>query len=266
MLISSRIVQFLVYLYHIAGLIVCLYSKTSLHHLLFIDYNFAKGLLFPFLIAIACFFYFLTCTGPGFATSDESPFIQDPEHSWHCSICNITPPLRTTHCRKCGRCVLRRDHHCPWLGTCVGLNNHLFFVLYLVFDSIVFIIFIKDTYPVTKLNDDSFIQWFFTSFLCAIICAVGVFGFLQSLLLLPFHIFLILMNKTTWESNKSDHISYLKGWYSTIGPFSRGILLNIKEFVTMRWKNPTYQFPSGSRMEIWKEENSFLVNDKYECC
>ena len=188
------------------------------------------------------------------------------EHYTYCSICNITPPLRSVHCKKCGKCVLRRDHHCPWLGICVGLKNHFFFVLYLFFDSITFFIFIRESYPVTKLNDDSFIRWFFTSFLCAIICAIGVFGFLQTIFLLPFHIFLALMNKTTWESLKASKTPYLKEWYSSIGPFSRGILLNIKEFITMRWDIPLYQYPFGPRLEQWKEENSFLVNDKYECC
>lgn len=263
---SSRIIRSLVYLYHIAGLIVCLYSKTNLHRLLFIDHNYIKGLFFPILIIIACFSYHLACSNPGFATIDESPFVQDDDHYWFCSICNITPPLRSTHCKKCGRCVLRRDHHCPWLGTCVGLDNHLFFVIYLFIDSITFYIFINESYDVTKLNDDSFIQWFLTSFLCAIICAIGIFGFLQTFFLLLFHGFLVLMNKTTWESLKSGRIQYLKGWHYSIGPFSRGLLMNIYEFVTMRWNHPLYLYPSGPKLDQWKEENSFLVNDKYECC
>lgn len=237
-----------------------------MHRLLFVDHNYFIGLFFPILIIIVCFSYSLACSSPGYATIDESPFIQDNEHYSYCSICNITPPLRSTHCKKCGKCVLRRDHHCPWLGTCVGLNNHFFFVIYLIIDCIAFFIFIKESYPVTKLNDNSFIWWFLTSFLCAIICAVGVFGFLQTFFLLPFHIFLILMNKTTWESLKSGRIPYLKNWNSSIGPFSRGILMNIKEFVTMRWNNPLYQYPSGEKLDQWKEDNSFLVNDKYECC
>lgn len=261
---NAIFIQFLVYLYHIAGLIVCLYSPTDLHRSLFIEHHFSQ-IHFIILIIVALIFYNLTCQGPGFVTYDSTPFIQD-DYTSHCSICRINQPLRSTHCKKCGRCVIRRDHHCPWLGTCVGRQNHFFFVVYLFFDTIVFFLFVKQTYPLTKLNNSNFFVWLMTSFLGAVLCFFGVFGFLQTLCLLPFHIFLILTNKTTWESLKSTSIPYMKDWTSSISPFSQGLFQNIREFVTMRWNHPTYQFPSGARYEKWKNDNSFLVNDSYECC
>ena len=260
----KQTVNFLVYFYHTIGIIVCLYSDTDFHQNLFLHNNFTC-LYFPILILLSCYFYYLTCLGPGYVSCDESPFIQNSEHPWHCNICNITPPLRASHCKKCGRCILRRDHHCPWLGVCIGLENHFFYILYLFFESIVFFLFMKQTFPVTS-KDSPFIEWIFTSFLCAIICSVGAFGFIQTILLLPFHIFLAILNKTTWESLKSSTISYLKDWTSIISPFSHGLLNNIYEFITMRWNHPNYQIPTGEKLEQWKHDNSFLVNDTYECC
>ncbi|OHT01229.1 DHHC zinc finger domain containing protein [Tritrichomonas foetus] len=263
---SFQIVHFLVYLYHIAGFLVCLYSDTKFHQKLFNkDQTDFSVLLFPILIILACYFYYLTSKGPGFVEIDELPFCQK-DYSWHCNICNLTPPLRSTHCKKCQRCVLRRDHHCPWLGVCVGMENHFFFIVFLLFDSIVFFKFMIESFPVTQKSDTDFIEWIFTSFLCAIVCAVGAFGFIQTSILFPFHVFLAITNKTTWESLKSDTITYMKGWYSSLSPFSRGMKMNIYEFVTMRWNHPIYELPQGSRLEQWKMENSFLVNDSYECC
>jgi hypothetical protein len=114
--------------------------------------------------------------------------------------------------------------------------------------------------------DANFVVWFFTGFLSAVIVAVSSFGLFQTLILLPMHIFMMCLNRTTWEAITSSSVLYLKDWPFGFSPFSKGIIGNIKEFVTMRSSHPRYHIPTGEAVQAWKAANSFLVNDKYECC
>lgn len=54
----------------------------------------------------------------------------------YCLKCRRPRPLRAHHCSLCGRCILRMDHHCPWIGNCVGINNHRYFVQFLVYSAL----------------------------------------------------------------------------------------------------------------------------------
>ena len=56
-----------------------------------------------------------------------------------CPDCEIVRTPRSRHCGICNRCVERYDHHCPWLNTCVGVNNHSYFLVFilLLFTSLV---------------------------------------------------------------------------------------------------------------------------------
>ncbi|CAH8667882.1 unnamed protein product [Heterobilharzia americana] len=53
-----------------------------------------------------------------------------------CTTCFIRKPLRSKHCSTCDRCVARFDHHCPWIYNCVGMQNHFYFIVYLLATSI----------------------------------------------------------------------------------------------------------------------------------
>ncbi|KAK2196694.1 Palmitoyltransferase [Babesia duncani] len=55
----------------------------------------------------------------------------------HCKWCCKYKPDRTHHCRVCGNCVLKMDHHCPWVNNCIGWRNHKFFILSLLYGSMV---------------------------------------------------------------------------------------------------------------------------------
>ena len=57
----------------------------------------------------------------------------------YCVICKKPKPPRAQHCKKCNRCILRCDHHCPWVGNCIGFNNEKFYILLLLYTSILLI-------------------------------------------------------------------------------------------------------------------------------
>lgn len=50
-----------------------------------------------------------------------------------CNKCKQYKPPRTHHCRVCDRCVLRMDHHCVWINNCVGHKNYKCFLLFLLY-------------------------------------------------------------------------------------------------------------------------------------
>ncbi|XP_044293135.1 palmitoyltransferase ZDHHC13 isoform X2 [Varanus komodoensis] len=54
-----------------------------------------------------------------------------------CTSCLVKKPLRSMHCSICNSCVARYDQHCIWIGQCIGVGNHCYFVLFLLFLSVV---------------------------------------------------------------------------------------------------------------------------------
>ena len=260
----STKVFYLVYFYHFTGFAVCLASQTRIHKQLFVDHEISKSLYFITVWFFATFFYHLTIKGPGYPDVSESAM--DGHERWFCKRCNMSPPLRSSHCNTCGRCILRRDHHCPWLGCCVGMENHLFFLLFLFFETLNLQQFISQTWPAAQVQHPSFIFWFFTSFPCSVIWAVAILSIFQTIILLPIHFTLMLLNQTTWELFKSGSVTYMRDWKLGFSPFSKGFLQNIKEFCTMRWNHPLYEIPEGEALDQWRRDNIWLVNDWYECC
>lgn len=74
-----------------------------------------------------------------------------------CTRCYIVKPDRVHHCRRCGRCVIRMDHHCPAIGKCVQLRNHKFFLIFLVYATL---LCIYAFFSMTPLLVNAFIRFY----------------------------------------------------------------------------------------------------------
>lgn len=222
--------------------------------------------VYTIIVILTIYFYLKTCTDPGYIDSDDNVAILQKDTLFYCEKCQLYIPVRSSHCNKCNRCVLRKDHHCVYFGTCIGMRNHLFFMLFLAFE-IVFCCLSLKTFSTGILNGVSLKEWFLKSFLSSLLFGGSIVIMFQPIILFPQHFYLALMNKTTWENLCKKKITYLSNWTKSFSPFSRGIIGNFKEFVLMRWKTPVYSVPNDEEsFNKWKAENSFLTNDKYECC
>jgi len=49
-----------------------------------------------------------------------------------CPTCHIQKPMRSKHCTSWDRCVARFDHFCPWINNSIGVDNHTFFLYWLM--------------------------------------------------------------------------------------------------------------------------------------
>ena len=57
-----------------------------------------------------------------------------------CPDCKTIRTSRSRHCMICKHCVERFDHHCPWINNCVGVRNHNYFLMYVLFETLLLVI------------------------------------------------------------------------------------------------------------------------------
>ncbi|KAL5709549.1 protein S-acyltransferase [Ranunculus cassubicifolius] len=160
---------------------------------------------------------------PGMVPDSFVPDIEDEENPIHeikrkggdlrfCQKCSHYKPPRAHHCRVCKRCVLRMDHHCIWINNCVGHANYkvfFVFVTYAViacFHSLVLLVgsVVHGDPEYSKQSEDGSLRIFYVIsglLLVPITMALSI--------LLGWHIYLILRNKTTIEYHEGVRAMWL---------------------------------------------------------
>lgn len=68
-----------------------------------------------------------------------------PGTAVYCKFCRMPRPERAHHCRITGCCVLRMDHFCPWINNCVGFRNYKFFILLILYTSLLTVVELTTT-------------------------------------------------------------------------------------------------------------------------
>ncbi|ONM36498.1 probable protein S-acyltransferase 16-like isoform X1 [Zea mays] len=148
----------------------------------------------------------------------------------YCQKCSHYKPPRAHHCRACKRCVLRMDHHCIWINNCVGHENYkifLVFVMYAVIASFYSMVLIiggavhlpKDEQPSSDSSRTSIV-------VCGVLlCPLA----LALMVLLGWHVYLILHNKTTIEYHEGVRATWLAEKAGNVyhHPYNLGIYENL---------------------------------------
>ncbi|UMM35389.1 hypothetical protein L5515_008036 [Caenorhabditis briggsae] len=123
----------------------------------------------------------------------------------YCYECGHIKPDRTRHCSSCGKCCIKYDHHCPWINMCVTHANYKYFLLYIIYTSILVYWYLLTSlegavryFIIQKWKEDLWkILYYLFSFI-----AGGVFGYYPLGELIIFHYQLISLNETTVEQTK----------------------------------------------------------------
>jgi len=158
--------------------------------------------------------------------------------TWHfCASCEAVSPPRAWHCTVCNVCILKREHHCMFAGYCVGHNNHRYFILFLgwmwvgvlyctFFNSLyvwalegVFSVFavLKFVFPLIMIMSGMDMSY---SQVAIFFWSVHVAAFLLVSVLLVYHIRLVCIGSTTFETNRrirSYDLGLKQNWVEVLG-------------------------------------------------
>ncbi|GIQ81906.1 hypothetical protein KIPB_002948 [Kipferlia bialata] len=221
-------------------------------------HNLCLGIVFALCLCATCVMYYRLCN------SDAGRL--DPCQEFHlegcyeagldcallprsCKWCNTTHarPLRSKHCRHCKTCVATFDHHCFWFNNCVGEHNHMLFIGFLVMQLVLICVFFSlgttimsaygrdpEAFPEFESKND----YIGANFILVFLVGIAFFGGLMTLSLILYHVYLAVVNKTTYEQLRPGAF-----WIHNSGsktPFSRGIISNIRVFIGMAAKYDRY--------------------------
>lgn len=205
---------------------------------------------------------------PGKVPQSYRPDIEDSQTPLHevkrkggdlryCQKCGHYKPPRAHHCRVCKRCVLRMDHHCIWINNCVGHKNYKAFFLFVFYVVLAcsYALILLAGYAINVVGDSeqefgrsrappvsSFIA---TSALLKVLCATILVPLSIALIvLLSWHIYLLLCNKTTIEYHEGVRAHWLaeKAGQVYRHPYDVGAFSNLTMILgpnLMTWMCPT---------------------------
>ncbi|XP_021825521.1 probable protein S-acyltransferase 16 [Prunus avium] len=195
-------------------------------------------------VALMCVFNYTVSVfrDPGWVPSTYMPDVEDSGNPIHeikrkggdlryCQKCSHYKPARAHHCRVCKRCVLRMDHHCIWINNCVGHANYKVFFIFVVYAvmacvySLVLLIgsLTYDPEKDEEQTGDSFRTAYVISGLLLVPLCVALS------VLLGWHVYLILQNKTTIEYHEGVRAMWLaeKGGQIYSHPYDLGAYENL---------------------------------------
>uniref|UniRef100_A0A1I7T4K3 Palmitoyltransferase n=2 Tax=Caenorhabditis tropicalis TaxID=1561998 RepID=A0A1I7T4K3_9PELO len=123
----------------------------------------------------------------------------------YCYECGHIKPDRARHCSSCGKCCIKYDHHCPWINMCVTHANYKYFLLYIIYTSLLVYWYLLTSlegvvryFIIQKWTEDLWkILYYVFSYI-----AGGIFGYYPLGELIIFHYQLISLNETTVEQTK----------------------------------------------------------------
>uniref|UniRef100_A0A5B7AWB2 S-acyltransferase n=2 Tax=Davidia involucrata TaxID=16924 RepID=A0A5B7AWB2_DAVIN len=194
-------------------------------------------------VALMCVFNYSVAifTDPGGVSSTFVPDIQDAENPIHeikrksgdlryCQKCSHYKPPRAHHCRVCRRCVLRMDHHCIWMNNCVGHANYkvfFIFIMYAVIACIYSLVLLVGSLTNDEKDEQQSEGSFRTVYVISGLLLVPLSVALS--VLLGWHIYLILRNKTTIEYHEGVRAMWLaeKGGDVYSHPYDLGVYENL---------------------------------------
>lgn len=233
-------------------------------------------------VALMCVFNYTVAIlrDPGRVPLNFLPDIEDAENPIHeikrkdfflqsgdlryCQKCSQYKPPRAHHCRVCNRCVLRMDHHCIWINNCVGHANYKVFFIFVVyavsacFYALVLLVgsFLYDAQKDEDESGDSFRTAYVISGLLLVPLTVALS------ILLGWHIYLILRNKTTIEYHEGVRAMWLaeKGGDVYAHPYDLGTYENLTAVLgpsILSWVCPTSRhIGSGLRFRTAYDQTS----------
>uniref|UniRef100_A0A0K0EHM7 Palmitoyltransferase n=1 Tax=Strongyloides stercoralis TaxID=6248 RepID=A0A0K0EHM7_STRER len=132
----------------------------------------------------------------------------------YCNLCMIVKPDRTHHCSTCNKCIPKFDHHCPWINNCVMFTNYKYFLLFLIYGTLLhlslainniesIVDFISHKGSIKYRHVDT------TIIICFTINFVINFGSLVAIIsMLLWHLTLVGRNLTTNESYRSPFFTF----------------------------------------------------------
>jgi palmitoyltransferase len=137
-------------------------------------------------------------------STKEAELECDDETTLHCHLCDRGVQVDTKHCMECNKCVADFDHHCPWLNTCIGGRNYAAFFIAIV-GALALLSWVVATGILLTIQlaasggehiGERDIR---TAIFIIVVVVFNALLWLLDLMLVAFHIYLLLVRKTTYE-------------------------------------------------------------------